>query len=216
MTRLVLTEEEKQTLKSAVAANKLALRSLDKTWSATVLEDLKYKIKDHCLNRINLKCCYCLRVIEHRFRSEFDTEHVLPKSIWPQYTFRIKNLSISCKRCNTSIKGNNLDFLTIENLNVKNPFVKKYYKILHPNIDSDSNGDYKRKLELVEARFGDLIYVKYLPFNKKAQFTYEYFKLIEFEKEKITEAQGALVIKLIESSFNPSLVIEIKKILKDL
>jgi hypothetical protein len=148
------------------------------------LKIVKDKIKNFHIEKTNERCCYCGGNIHNTHRITLDIEHILPKSKFIQYMFTTKNLSISCKRCNLTIKGNKIDFLT-NDFNDKHIFRSKYYKFIHPNLDN-----YDAHLLLYINQLGKNIMIKYRVISNKGSYTYHYFKLKALEKNSFDKAQG--------------------------
>jgi hypothetical protein len=152
------------------------------------LVTLKYKIKNFGLIKTEDRCCYCGRNIHGEFRMIIDIEHILPKSIFPKYMFKGKNLSASCKRCNMNIKKSKIDFLNVAFSKQTGTLLRsRYYKIVHPNLDK-----YDSHLLLISGQVGRKVMLKYSVVNEsdKGAFTYDYFKLDLLEKNNFDIAQG--------------------------
>jgi len=79
-------------------------------WSSEELKPVKEKLKNHLLSKCEY-CCYCRRPFKGEFKMVIDIEHILPSSIFRELAFELKNLSLSCKRCNMQIKKDRMDFL---------------------------------------------------------------------------------------------------------
>jgi hypothetical protein len=176
--------------KKHVTAIKKAVREGGDIWYNTCLKSVKSHIKAHCRG-IKDRCCYCKRSLKGEFNMVIDIEHVLPQSIYKKYMFSMKNLGIACKRCNMRIKGNNVDFL---NLPFKNnrPFYRENYKLIHPFLD-----DYSKNLKRIVLEEDDLTFIKYTVINdsQKGKYTYDFFKLYEFEEDQINKAQGMEIVE---------------------
>lgn len=211
MAKLRFSETEIALIRAIIKKVKLKAKDQDHAWEETDLEGVKKNIKDYNCGRTTFKCCYCKRDLSNRYRSEMDSEHVLPKSEWPNFTFKIKNLSISCKRCNSTIKKTRTDFLTVCCKEIKNPFKSKYYKFLHPNLDKDPS----KLILYVISVSGYLEILKYKYKGDKGKFTYDYFKLKDLEKESINEAQGFKPPKL-SDAISGNTRIEILDMLEDI
>lgn len=157
-------------------------------WKRINIDSIKGKIKSEKINRQNGFCCYCRRDIHNEFNLVLDIEHIIPKSKLKKHMFSSKNLSVSCKRCNMKIKGEDVSFLNVPLNNLpKRIFRSKFYKIIHPNLDK-----YHAHLEKIAIQIGDSIVVKYFIRNgsEKGQFTRNYFKLSELERNSFNKAQG--------------------------
>lgn len=157
-------------------------------WQRIKVDPIKWKIKSEKINRQNGFCCYCRRDIHNEFKLVLDIEHIIPKSKLKKHMFSSKNLSVSCKRCNMKIKGEDVSFLNVPlNDLPKRIFRSKFYKIIHPNLDK-----YHRHLYKYVMQTGDSIMVKYFIMNgsEKGEFTRDYFKLNELERNTFNIAQG--------------------------
>ncbi|MFA6740490.1 MAG: hypothetical protein WCR78_03265 [Arcobacteraceae bacterium] len=175
-----------------INAIKEAVKEGHQSWSdknfkeVKTLKVVKDKIKDFHIQTTDERCCYCGSNIHNFHRITLDIEHILPKSIFPQYMFTTKNLSIACKRCNMTIKGTKINFLTSD-FNAKHIFRSKYYKFIHPNLDN-----YDAHLLLDTHQLGRKIMIKYRVQgnSNKGSYTYNYFKLSALEKNSFDKAQG--------------------------
>ncbi len=116
-----------------------------------------------------------------------DIEHVIPKSLCVKYMFTMKNLSVSCKRCNMSIKKDDLGFLNTSIKDASKSFKSKHYKFIHPNLDN-----FDAHLLLYVQQVGKNIITIYKVVNgsPKGTFTYNYFQLNALEKNSLDQGQG--------------------------
>ena len=150
------------------------------------LQSVKRKIKQHHLRRQDFDCAYCKVSLTGRTGLSTDREHVLPKSKYKAYTYKSANLTVACKRCNMEIKKNSLQFLVNKNLG---PHLEHgaNYLILHPNFD-----DWYAHIGIVSMRMDRQKLMKYVlnAKSKKAQYTYDYFKLRDLEIASFDAAQG--------------------------
>ncbi|HAV1771920.1 TPA: HNH endonuclease [Enterobacter hormaechei subsp. xiangfangensis] len=176
--------------KKHVTAIKKAVREGGDIWYNTCLKSVKSHIKAH-YRGVKDRCCYCKRSLKGEFNMVIDIEHVLPQSLYKKYIFSMKNLGIACKRCNMRIKGNNVDFLNLPFKNNK-PFHKGNYKLIHPYLD-----DYSKNLKRIVLEEDDLTFIKYTIINdsQKGKYTYDFFKLYEFEEDQINKAQGMEIVE---------------------
>ena len=94
-----------------IAIIEQAIAARGKIWENDILDPVKRKIKDHYRGILNENCCYCRRDTTDEFNMVLDIEHVLPKAVYATFMFTPFNLSVSCKRCNMEIKGNQISFL---------------------------------------------------------------------------------------------------------
>jgi uncharacterized protein (TIGR02646 family) len=176
----VFSDADNAAIKSAQAENA-------DTWESKEIKDLKGRIKDHHLSVQEDRCCYCKRNLHNEFRLVIDIEHILPKSIYPEFMFAMMNLSAACKRCNMCIKRTNTDFLVDPVLVRHQPGNTNLYYIIHPNLDS-----YFEHLCRCEYAINQNTLVKYVVQgnSSKGSYTYEYFRLSDFEVNSFDAAQG--------------------------
>jgi uncharacterized protein (TIGR02646 family) len=179
-------------------------------WDNDDAKPLKAKIKPYLLARTSNCCCYCRRSMHHWHGITIDIEHVLPKGDgkFPQFTFEIKNLSVSCKRCNMGIKGSKTSFY-LGAANEADPFKSEHYEFIHPNLDVVDN-----HLEFLSVQYNGKIMVMYQVVNASAKGskTYEYFELRKLELNSFDEAQGLDDVSPSES-LPPELARELKVVL---
>jgi hypothetical protein len=172
---IFFTPEEKQLI---------ARLSVVGGWDNIEANELKRKIKDHFLSVAVPRCCYCQLSMGPWYRMTIDVEHVLPKKKFPQYTFDLRNLNISCKRCNMGIKREDVGFY-LRPVADTNPFRSELYAFAHPNLDITSH-----HLQIVSVQIDAKLLIYYLKKTEKGKFTYEYFELIKIETDSFNEAQG--------------------------
>lgn len=145
----------------------------------------KEHILEHMYYEQNFRCAYC-RIEQSSACSFLQREHIVPKSLHPEWMFEPINICFTCERCNNS-KGNTevLD----------NPVASVYptrssdFKIVNPFIDK-----YSDHIELKE----DLIYVGKTP---KGIFTIKKCKLhspeyaLDRAKRKMEDSSNPDIIK---------------------
>lgn len=196
--------------KTDLESIKSAIEAGGKVWENELLKDVKTKIKDYYRNQLNEQCCYCRRNTTGEFRMVLDIEHIIPKTSFPDYTFKVSNLSVSCKRCNMNIKGEDYSFIP-DSSNLNKLYNKsRAYKIIHPNLDK-----YFSHLKLMTIIFDDKKLIKYNVVDKseKGKYTYDYFKLKELEINTLNDAQE-IKSSLLSENIPPSIVQEINENLK--
>lgn len=164
-----------------------AMKNVTDPWDCNIMAPIRKKLRIYLLDRAGHKCCYCLRSLRDDHALSIDIEHILPKGKnngFPQHTVTVKNLSVSCKRCNMRIKNQDLSFFTGTKY-AKRLFRRDLYKFIHPNIDNVGKF-------LVRFSFscGDAELVKYYKNDKKGNFHYSYFELDRLEKNSLNKAQG--------------------------
>lgn len=181
MSKLTFTSDNIAIMKAASALG-------HNGWKLNKLKEVKSKIKKYKRTELNEICAYCQRDTTGEYNLVLDVEHIIPKSLYVRHMFTMKNLTISCKRCNMDIKGSRIDFLSSKKIKSAGTlFRSKYYKIVHPNLD-----DIESHIERNVIQKGRVRIVKYLfPIKSpKGYFTYEYFNLKELEVDSANQAQG--------------------------
>lgn len=181
-------------------------------WENPIIKPVKRKIKDHYRGVLNENCCYCRRDTTDEFNMVLDIEHVLPKAVYATFMFTPFNLSVSCKRCNMEIKGNDVSFLFNPAIPPANAQDTNNYKLIHPNFD-----DYSHHLTKEVYQYEDKKLVKYSVVNRspKGVYTKEFFELAKFEQDSFNNAQGITVTPKTFSDLIPDdLIKEIQDLLK--
>lgn len=126
---------------------------IDNPWDEKCFAYLKPIIKNKLVQTYHprsSRCSYCRRYFGlNGDNINIDIEHILPKNKYKEYTFFLPNLTLACKRCNMTIKGNRIDFLKIKKGDPKYKteldFDKNNYKFLHPKLEDISEYlNYKR------------------------------------------------------------------------
>ncbi|RZK10312.1 MAG: HNH endonuclease [Flavobacterium sp.] len=180
-------------------------------WESTHIKALKRKIKKHYRSAQNENCCYCRKNTVGEFNMVLDIEHILPKSLFSGFMFEIKNLSISCKRCNMEIKKDDISFLIQSQSFLDDPFDAKHYKFIHPNSDT-----YYDHIDVEVSIKNENKMIKYtvLQGSPKGSFTYTYFKLHALEVDSFDRSQGSSGMPQISTSIDDDIANEIRKTLK--
>jgi hypothetical protein len=78
--------------------NKLFKGNAD-DWKKDSLKGIKDALKDELLPLQKHSCAYCKRPIFSEI-GRVEIDHIIPKTLAPQFTFHKFNLILSCKRCN--------------------------------------------------------------------------------------------------------------------
>lgn len=148
-----------------------------KPWDYEHVQALKSRVKAFLRALCKDVCCYCYRDFTGEFSFVIDIEHVLPKKNYKSLTFDIRNLSVACKRCNMSIKNDDLSFLNMP-IDMGEIERSDKYKLVHPNIDTAVE-----HLLRIHAQVGNKRITKYIPVpnSSKGEFAYNYFRLSELE-----------------------------------
>lgn len=156
-------------------------------WDCEAVEAIKKRIKDFHLQFGEELCCYCFRDLKGEFSMVLDIEHILPKRHYKPLTFDIRNLSVACKRCNMKMKRDDLNFLRLP-VDVADIEDGQKYKLIHPNID-DRDEHLERHVRQRNAK--KLVKYVIIGDSEKGKFSYDYFRLQEFEVDSFDTAQGA-------------------------
>ncbi|TOE23388.1 hypothetical protein CGJ47_15100 [Vibrio parahaemolyticus] len=129
MTPYLLSQEESQTV--TLLSNK-ALSS-KQMWEDESVTDLKSRIKKHYIFEQNQACAYCKVELHTNNGMVWDTEHIIDKDSFPQWTFEPLNLCVSCKPCNIA-KWNR----TVTKSEYYKSFPNKSanYRIVHAHFDN--------------------------------------------------------------------------------
>lgn len=69
-------------------------------WGKGVFDALKGNIIQDLREKQGNKCCYCKMELGYDIK-QVDIDHIIPKSVYPKFTFNEKNLALSCPACNT-------------------------------------------------------------------------------------------------------------------
>jgi uncharacterized protein (TIGR02646 family) len=193
-------------------AIKLAMSEGGDIWNSSHLKPLKRKIKTYYRNMQGEQCCYCRKNSNGEFNMVLDIEHVLPKGRpeFKKFMFRIENLSVACKRCNMSVKNDDISFISGQADFSIQPFFSGNYKFIHPNVDN-----YFDHLSYDVTIRNAQKMIKYTAVNDsaKGQFTYDYFKLNELEVDSFSKAQGAQEMFNVSSSIDDDIAHEIEELL---
>lgn len=192
----ILSEDERH-------AVSIALKS-DTPWTHETFDEpikgnlinVKNKIKNFHLNKTTVKCCYCRRSLLDA-TIESDREHIVPKSKKKHLSYDIFNISIACKRCNMTYKGEKTEHIvepdTVD-IDLRN---EDRYRIPHPNIDTYEDHIVRRSIESE----GQII-TTYHKKTKKGSFLYKFVRLDRLCINEIDTSQGGSQSKdAIESFF---------------
>jgi uncharacterized protein (TIGR02646 family) len=153
-----------------------------KFWDSDEFKPLKERLKEYLKEKSGHCCSYCRRDIKGEHNMVLDIEHVLEKDMFPRLTFNVKNLLISCRRCNFK-KGYFRGAYTTETPDEE--FLVAYtYKFINPNLDN-----YYDYINYVNISINEKRIIKYLPCPRpgtphpeKAWYTYKNFGLRELER----------------------------------
>ncbi|SCM53724.1 TIGR02646 family protein [Hafnia alvei] len=172
-----------------------AIKNGHKFWDDKSIFDIKRKIKNSLRVKQAECCCYCSRNTDGEFNMVLDIEHVIPKSKIVSEMFEMRNLAVSCKRCNMRIKGEDISFINDDFdvfKNNKDYYHSECYSFIHPNLD-DWDDNLLYVVQQVNKK--KIIYYQVVRDSLKGEYTKNYFKLDEIQVNTFDEAQGATIRK---------------------
>lgn len=100
-------------------------------WEKDTLKRFKERVRVHYRKQQNKKCAYC-RMDISAATSYFPIEHIVPKSLHPEWMYEPLNLCIACANCNSA--KNNQEVLSNKNTTIL-PTDSSGYIIIHPYYD---------------------------------------------------------------------------------
>lgn len=100
-------------------------------WKKSTLKCYKERVREHYRKQQNQKCVYC-RMDVSGATSYFHIEHIVPKSLHPEWMYEPINLCVACANCNSA--KNNQEVLSNKNVTIL-PTDSSGYLIIHPHID---------------------------------------------------------------------------------
>ncbi|APR69596.1 MULTISPECIES: HNH endonuclease [Acinetobacter] len=104
-------------------------------------------IRNHYVSDQKFTCFYCKQYIFSTNGLHWQVEHILPKSIFPQFLFEPRNLIIICPDCNHEKGDQNPHTEGVRACNRPNyPSTSSRFKIIHPLFDK-----YEEHIERVPA-----------------------------------------------------------------
>ncbi|WP_272515515.1 MULTISPECIES: HNH endonuclease [Providencia] len=119
-------------LKIITALQSKNLSSKD-MWEDNSVSDIKSRLKKHYIMEQKQKCAYCKVELHTTHGMVWDTEHIIDKDSFPQWTFEPLNLCVSCKDCNQA-KGSRA---VTKSTNYKSfPNKNANYCIVHAHFDN--------------------------------------------------------------------------------
>lgn len=102
------------------------------TWGDERLANLRGRIKAHYINEQANRCCYCGEQWLTEHGRVWDLEHVVPKSVHPDFMFEPFNLAVACPDCNNAKRDN--ETLADPTLTVY-PKSSDSFLVVHPHFD---------------------------------------------------------------------------------
>lgn len=100
-------------------------------WEKDTLKSFKEHVRVHYRKQQNKKCAYC-RMDISTATSYFSIEHIVAKSLHPEWMYEPLNLCVACANCNSA--KNNQEVLSDKNTAVL-PADSLGYIIIHPHFD---------------------------------------------------------------------------------
>lgn len=134
-------------------------------WNYDELEPVKAEVKNHYKIEQNFRCSYCWRKILVKHSATWDTEHIVPRALHPEFIFEPKNLCIACKDCNVA-KGD--AEVLVNKTRKRYPTKSSAFKIVHPHFDN-----YEEHISIHIDHI-------YKPKSDKGKFTIEHCNLLRF------------------------------------
>lgn len=146
-------------------------------WEKKCLNDFKGRFRRDMLPKQNYRCAYC-RLELHTNEVTPEIEHIVPKSLKPNWMYEPLNLCLSCKLCNTK-KGHRKKTLVDESVEAL-PRDSASYKMIHPHLDR-----YSENIVFV----GDILY---RGISDKGKYT---INLCELNRYEVAAARAMELIK---------------------
>lgn len=100
-------------------------------WEKSTLKSYKERVREHYRKQQNQKCVYC-RMDVSLATSYIHIEHIVPKSLHPEWMYEPLNLCVACANCNSA--KNNQEVLSDKNTKSL-PTDSSGYLIIHPHFD---------------------------------------------------------------------------------
>jgi len=120
-----------QAAKVVAAYSSLALKDPNQ-WDLKENDFIREEIKRYYVSAQGSLCCYCGKPYPADSLRYWDGEHILPKSLYPEFLFEPVNLAVACPICN-SWKSHK-DIL-VGKRGKKYPKNSAKFSIVHPHFD---------------------------------------------------------------------------------
>lgn len=137
-------------------------------WDEPSLASLRRAVKQHHMDHEMQRCVYCREEIRDEHAMHWNIDHIVPKSIAPNYTYFSKNLALCCWGCNQA-KGAHDPRTGRAAKKGQYPSESGDYKAFHPYFDEWDAHFYKDA--------GSLLIIP-RDSSKKAEVTIEVCQLI--------------------------------------
>lgn len=100
-------------------------------WENSSLKAYKERVRQYYRQQQNRKCVYC-RMDVSSATGYFHIEHIVPKSVHPEWMYEPFNLCLACPQCNSAKNSQEV----LDNKDMTDfPKESSDYLIIHPHID---------------------------------------------------------------------------------
>ncbi|HDC4438589.1 MULTISPECIES: HNH endonuclease [Klebsiella pneumoniae complex] len=156
----------------------------NKIWGSgsNEIKRIRSELRDHYRPLQEGCCSYCRIDNPQKHGLSWDVDHIAPQEDYPQFLFEPRNLSLSCKDCNTFKNAGPVLNSSSGDFSVNYPENGSSFYIIHPHFD-----EYSQHMGLV--RLGDS-YI-YTPLSNKGQETFKKCKLSRFSAYKLHNITNA-------------------------
>ena len=145
-------------------------------WENSSLKAYKNRVRQYYRQQQNRKCVYC-RMDVSSATGYFHIEHIVPKSVHPEWMYEPFNLCLACPQCNSAKNIQEvLDNTDITDL----PTESSDYLIIHPHIDR-----YFDNIEIVDG-------LLYKGLTKKGEYT---IKLCNLTRPELLSERARVFIQ---------------------
>lgn len=145
-------------------------------WENSSLKAYKNRVRQYYRQQQNRKCVYC-RMDVSSATGYFHIEHIVPKSVHPEWMYEPFNLCLACPQCNSAKNIQEvLDNTDITDL----PAESSDYLIIHPHIDR-----YFDNIEIVDG-------LLYKGLTKKGEYT---IKLCNLTRPELLSERARVFIQ---------------------
>ena len=145
-------------------------------WENSSLKAFKDRVRQYYRQQQNRKCVYC-RMDVSSATGYFHIEHIVPKSVHPEWMYEPFNLCLACPQCNSAKNIQEvLDNTDITDL----PTESSDYLIIHPHIDR-----YFDNIEIVDG-------LLYKGLTKKGEYT---IKLCNLTRPELLSERARVFIQ---------------------
>lgn len=173
-------------------------------WPKVVFDKIKENIIIHLRKEQRNKCCYCNRELGFDIKS-VEIEHIIPKSLYGQFTFTPRNLALSCPGCNNGKGAENILKRSI----IIYPRTSSNIKIIHPHYDC-----YQKHIEIHDGTIYEGLDAKGCETIKVCKI-FRLKNVVEMQK-KMDIAKGSIIGQLVHGlqSLTPEQRLDVETMLK--